>query len=262
MIIRVDTLGNLITDTAYYLGKESQTLLHDIKGIDFQSDDPFGYRYIVENKKMQLSEVYLCHIARRLDTDNNMRLLTLIELLTTTNSFSDFLRDHDISFDKSCQNGVELLYHGKVIDWREKRNIGYNPARFEMRLRKDFCVNGFQFLYDMVNSTQPNFNLYSCAPEFLQDLDLLLDAGLVNDFRSISHTFIALCRLPIGKIVFDGNENDENFEVRYIHSSLRFIWEYCFPKFKKGHNCILRGLDDYTVQVEKWIPEEKIEHFV
>lgn len=258
MIVRVDTLDHLITDTALYLGKDRKTLLQDIEGIDFRLGDPAGYRYIADNRKEQLGEVYLCHIARKLDTDSNMCLLPLIDVLRTTNPFSDFLKDHSISFDKSHQNSVELLYHGKKVAWRESRNTYFNPARFQKRLCEDFCINGFQFLYDIVNSAQPGFNLYSRAPEILQDLDYFLNAGLVNDFRSISHTFVALCRIPMDRVFFERDAGDRSFEERYIYSALWYIWEYCYSKVRQGYNYMLYCPDDYTVRVEKWIPEDKI----
>lgn len=260
MIIRVDALENLVADTAQYLGKEKEELLQDIQGVNFRMGDASGYKYISDNKKEQIDEVYLCHVARKLDTDHNMKLLPLKKVLTTENAFSDFLKNHGISFEVKRQREVELLYHGAAVAWQDKKNGLFNPARFQSRLYKDFCINGFQFMYDVIYTAGPDFNLYSFAPEFLQDLDHLLDAGLVNDFREISHTFVALCRIPMGKIVFDHNPDDGRFEERYIYSALGYIWEYYFSNVKRGQNCMLRGLDDYTVQVERWIPETEIEH--
>ena len=155
-----------------------------------------------------------------------------------------------------------LVYRGEHIEWWKSTNVGFNPARFKSRLTKDFCINGFQFLYDITNSAQPDYNLYSYAPEFLQDLDYLLGTQLVNDFRAESQTFVALCRVPKAKIVFDYNADDGRFEERYIYSALSYIWEYCYSKneqVRKGYNCMLRALDDYTVHIERWVLEEEIE---
>lgn len=258
MVIRVNTLENLISDTSYFFGKEKDCFLQDIQGFNFESDDDSVYRYIVDNREEQLEEIYLCHIARKLDNDSNMSLRPLPEVLTTTNSFSDFLYKHGITFNILPQKGLELIYHGSVVAWHECRNAGFNPARFQKRLQGDFCVNGFQFLYDIANSAGADFNIYSRAPEFLQDLDFLLAAGLVNDFRSISHTAIALCRIPKEKIVFDGIAEDECFEEKYMYSVLEYIWEYCYSEIKRGRNHVLRGLDDSAIQVENWISEEEI----
>ena len=260
MIIRVDTLENLISDTSLLLDKEPGRLLEDIKGFPFLTDVTAGYRYFAENKKEKMDAVYLCHTARKLDSDKSMRLLPLNEVLATSNSFSEFLKNHDIFFDMSRPVGAELIYHGKVVDWRKCENKGFNPDRFQSRLYKDFCVNGFQFLYDIPNSARSSYNRYSYAPEFLQDLEDLLHAGLVQDYRHISHTFVALCRMPIDQVLFDHRVDDESFEERYIYSALEYIWEYCCAVAKQGCNCILRGLDPCAVQVEKWISEEEIEY--
>lgn len=262
MIIRIDSLENIIADTAYYLGKTAGDLLRDIEKIDFRSGDVAGYRYISENKSRSLEEVYLCHVTRKLNTANYVKLLPLSELLTTHNAFSDFLEDHYISFDKPSEKIDKLIYKGCVIDWETSDQKYFNSARFRNRLTKDFCVNGFQFLYDIINSAQPDYNLYSRAPEFLQDLDYLLETHFVDDFGANSRVVIALCRLPIEKIVFDSNSEDGRFEERYIYSALSYIWEYCCSKNGHGSNCMLRALDDYAVLVERWIPEEEIECYL
>lgn len=262
MVIRIDSLENIIADTAYYLGKTAGDLLRDIEKINFRSGDVAGYRYISENKSHLLKEVYLCHVTRKLNTANYVKLLPLSELLTTHNAFSDFLEDHHISFDKPSEKIDKLIYKGRVIDWETSDQECFNPARFHERLTRDFCVNGFQFLYDIPNSAQPDYNLYSHAPEFLQDLDYLLETHLVSDFRANSRVAVALCRFPIEKIVFASNSEYDRFEERYIFSTLGYIWEYCYSKCRRGSNCKLRALDDYTVPVERWIPEEEIECYL
>lgn len=262
MVIRIDSLENIIADTAYYLGKTAGDLLCDIEEIDFCSDNVAGYRYIVENKRQSLEEVYLCHVTRKLNTANYVKLLPLSELLITHNAFSDFLEDHHISFDKSSEKIDKLIYKGRVIDWETNAQECFNPDRFHDRLTRDFCVNGFQFLYDITNSAQSDYNWYSGAPEFLRDLDKLLKTHLVSDFETNSRIAVALCRLPIEKIVFVSNSEYGRFEERYIFSTLGYIWEYCYSKFRRGNNCKLRALDDYPVLVERWIPEEEIECYL
>lgn len=118
MIIRIDSLKNMISDTAYYLGTAEDDLLQAIKKIDFRSGDDAGYQYIAHNKKHTLEEVYLCHVARRLNTDNHMVLLPLREVLTTPNPFSSFLADHQISFEKSLQGIDVLMYRPAPPDRR------------------------------------------------------------------------------------------------------------------------------------------------
>lgn len=256
MIIRVDTLENLVKDVATCLGTPVQTMLDDIQSIDFRMGDKSGYAYIEEHQQNKLTEVFLCHLARRLnDDDNNTILLPLNQLLTTSNAFSDFLAIHKIKFSK---DKLELIYKGNLIDWAKSKSKCFNSARFRSRLEKDFCVNGFQFLYDIKNSAGSDYLWYTQAPELLQDLDYLLDLRLVSEFRDISESYCALCPIPIKNLVFDCNYTDRNFEERYIYSSLSYISEYVFAKRPSGNNPRLRALDFYLPDIEQWIPEESI----
>ena len=256
MIIRIDSIDYLTADVAYYLGKIPQTLLEDIKNFDFRNDDSEGYAYIEQNRREVLDDIYLCHISRKLTADDIPKLLPLNQLITTANSFSDFLKRNGVCFETSSNGDISLVYKRTLIDWQNNSNPYFNPIRFKSRLCEDFCVNGFQFLYDI--SKQFDHDRYAYAPEFLQDLDSLLGANLVDEFRTISHTFVALCRVPKGKIVFDSRSNDGKFEERYIYSSLSYIWEYTFPEKAYGYNCVLRALDDYIVNVERWIAAEEL----
>ena len=249
-IIRVDTLDNLREDVANYLGIACSELL-DV--LEQYSDSSFNlnddcYQYIAKHKKYTLREFYLCHVAAKLDCEH-MELLPLEKLLTTQNSFSNFLLEHGIKFEKS-QNSrckLDLFYKGKLIK--------YGNSRIKDRFSEDLCVNGYQFLYDITSSAQ-DYNEYCSTPEFLQDLDRLLGNDLLNKFQTQSQTYVALCRVPKGKIVFDTNVPVQNFEERYIYSAMEYIWKYW--KGGSGYNPALRALDTDTVKIEKWVPEKEI----
>lgn len=256
-IIRVDTLDNLKEDVASYLGIDYSELLKVLERYMSNSDTDKNakkcYRYISRHKKYTLEEFYLCHVAAKLDCDDHMELLPLDKLLTTQNSFSDFLLEHGIKFEKrqNPRRKLDLFYKGKLIK--------YGNSRIKDRLSEDLCVNGFQFLFGITNSAE-NYNYYRFTPEFLQDLDCLLGVDLSDDFRKQSHTYIALCRIPKDRIVFDTNVRVRNFEARYIYFAMKYIWEYqeeC-QKCGSGDNPALRALDTDTVKVEKWVPEKEI----
>ena len=257
-IIRVDTLDNLREDVASYLGIDCRKLLGVLEKYignlyaDMSADKNMKncYQYISRHKKYTLEEFYLCHIAAKLNCDDYMELLPLDKLLTTKNLFSDFLLEHEIKFEKSRNSRAkfDLFYRGNLIK--------YDDSRIKDRLSEDLCVNGFQFLYDITNSAR-DYNQYCFTPEFLQDLSRLLGIDLLGDFRDQSHTYVALCRVPKDRIVFDTNVCVRNFEKRYIYSAMKYIWE-C-QKGENGDNPMLRALDTDTVKVEKWIPEEEIE---
>ena len=260
-IIRVDTLDNLKEDVANYLGIEYSELLKVLERYMSNSDtdkradknEKKCCRYISRHKKYTLEEFYLCHVAAKLDCDEHTELLPLDKLLTTQNSFSDFLLEHGIKFEKNqnSKRKFDLFYKGKLIK--------YGNSRIKDRLSEDLCVNGFQFL-EGIKSAQ-SYNQYCFAPEFLQDLDSLLGINLFGDFRKQSHTYVALCRVPKDRVVFDTNIRVRNFERRYIYFAMKYIWKYqeeC-QKCGSGDNPVLRALDTDTVIVEKWIPEKEIE---
>ena len=267
-IIRVDTLDNLKEDVASYLGIDYSELLKVLERYMSNSDTDKNakkcYRYISRHKKYTLEEFYLCHVAAKLDCDDHMELLPLDKLLTTQNSFSDFLLEHGIKFERS-QNSrylLDLFYKGEHIEWKKRKDTESIGERVKIRLSKnrnlkDLFVNGFQFLYDITHSAQPFYDLYRCTPEFLQDLGRLLGIDLLSDFEIQSKTYIALCRVPKGKIIFDTEDPDHNFEERYIYSAMEYIWKYW--KGGSGYNPALRALDTDTVKVEKWVHEEEIE---
>ena len=140
-IIRVDTLDNLIEDVASYLGISPYKLLDVLAQY---SDRLFNlntdcYQYIAKHKKYTLEEFYLCHVAAKLDCDDHMELLPLDKLLTTQNSFSDFLLEHGIKFERSQNTGylLELFYKGEHIEWKKYKDTESIGERVKIRLSKN-----------------------------------------------------------------------------------------------------------------------------
>lgn len=258
MIIRVDSIENLTEDVANCLNVPANQMLFDISTIDFRMRDGRGFEYIESHGHEQLTDVYLCHLARCLNKSTGNTLCPLDTLLLTQNDFSDFLMNYDIRFKKSQSGEMILLYHNQQIEWKKKKNNGFKPARFSKRLSEDLCVNGFQFLYDIKQTTGPNYSLYMNAPEFVQDLDSLLDIGLVQAYREKSASYVALCKLPRDEVVFDRPWHERDFDTQYLYSALSFIWEYRFAVRPSGSNPILRALDQNNVYVERWIAEANI----
>ena len=128
MIIRVDTLENLVADTAQYLGKEKEELLQDIQDVNFRMGDASGYKYISDNKKEQIDEVYLCHVARKLDTDHNMKLFPLKKVLTTENAFSDLneARFSNIFIEKRASSCPQSLEKSRLFSYPLLMSEGEN----------------------------------------------------------------------------------------------------------------------------------------
>lgn len=258
MIIRVDSVDNLTKDVADCIHTPVSKMLSDIRSIDFRMSDERGIKYLVSHEHEKLTDVYLCHLARRLKESNGDLLLPLDELLLTPNAFSNFLKQRDIFFQKDPAGEMVLFYNKQKINWETNENIGFNPARFSKRLNEDFCVNGFQFLYDISANTGPDYNSYMGVPEFIRDIDYLLNIGLVQEFREESSGYVALCRLSSDDVIFDRPWRNCGFDTQYLYGALGFIWEYHYARSISGNNPIIRALDHSKVRVEQWIEERDI----
>lgn len=258
MIIRVDSIDNLTKDVADCIHTPISKMLSDIRSINFRMSDERGIDYLTSHEHEKLTEVYLCHLARRLKESNGNFLFPLDELLLTPNAFSDFLKDYDISFQKDFAGEMILFHREQKIDWKTNKNRGFNPSRFSKRLREDFCINGFQFLYDININTGPDYNSYIGAPEFIRDIDYLLNIGLVQEYREKSSGYVALCRLSSDEVTFDRPRQNCDFDTQYLYGALGFIWEYHNAKSINGNNPIIRAMDHSKVRVEQWIEEKDI----
>lgn len=256
MIIRVDTLSHIITDTSNVLGISEDSLLMDIQHIDWNMGDIKGYEYIKQHHPKELTQIYICHLARKLSTDTNTVLLPLQRVLLTQNAFSDFLKTYKVEFFLQGNGSISIVHNGTPIAWENCDNPLFNVARFRNRLSFDYAINGFQFLYDIEHSAQ-NRNIYWKAPEFLQDLSFLLSKDLATIFQEHSSNYVALCLVSKDNIQFDCTIS-HTFDEVYIYSALRYIAGYCCKKKYSGDNPRLRVSDNLNVQVNKWIPEEEI----
>lgn len=66
MIIRVDSIDNLTKDVADCIHTPISKMLSDIRSINFRMSDERGIDYLTSHEHEKLTEVYLCHLARRL----------------------------------------------------------------------------------------------------------------------------------------------------------------------------------------------------
>ena len=258
MIIRVDSIDTLTKDVAECIHTPVGKMLHDIRSINLRMSDERGIEYLASHEHEKLTDVYLCHLARRLKESTGDLLLPLDELLLTSNAFSGFLKQHDVSFQKDPDGEMVLFYCKQKINWKANKNRGFNPARFSKRLNEDFCVNGFQFLYDINVNTGSDYDSYMGVPEFIRDIDYLLNIGLVQEYREKSSGYVALCRLSSDEVIFDSPWRNYDFDTQYLYGALGFIWEYHYARSISGNNPIIRALDHSRVCVERWIEEKDI----
>lgn len=260
MIVRVDSLEGLSEDVALYFGKNVYQLTDDLKNFQFRNCDDFDVqnnrlrRYIRSNKRENITEVFLCHISRQIGQPSAKVLLPLPLVLTGDNSLSLFLKKHGITCYLDCKDLV-IQYNGKPLDVRSLK------GRLHNRLTFDYCINGFQFLYDIKNTNGPDFRWYGSQPEFLYDLDQNLGLNLCNDFQQDSSIYCALGRLSMTELSYCSNKCSMNFEEDYIFRCLHFLWEYLLQERPGGQNSILYASDTQITPIDRWIHESDIPLF-
>ena len=117
-------------------------------------------------------EILFFHLSRRLKGSENEISYNLQELLTSNNSFSEFLNAHQITFRKGAGNRIILCYRDRQISLKNtmstdvcylRSRLGYNSGR------EDFCFNGFAFR-DLLMKNQYTRQLQDC-PEILERLE-------------------------------------------------------------------------------------------
>lgn len=164
------------------------------------------------------NEVLFFHLSRRLYGPENEISYNLQELLTSNNSFSEFLNAHQITFRNGAGNRIILCYRDSQISLENtmstdvcylRRRLGYNSGR------EDFCFNGFAFR-DLLMKNQYTRQLQEC-PEILKYLERYLRIkGLVEEYTEKSKYYCFTYRFPIECVIFDG-KNDFTAEEKQLH---------------------------------------------
>lgn len=163
-------------------------------------------------------EILLFHLSRRLKGSENEISYNLQELLTSNNSFSEFLNAHQITFRKGAGNRIILCYRDRQISLENtmstdvcylRSRLGYNSGR------EDFCFNGFAFR-DLLMKNQYTRQLQDC-PEILERLESYLRIkGLAKEYAEKIEYYCFMYRFPIGCVIFDGKD-DLTVEEKQLH---------------------------------------------
>ncbi|MBP5206894.1 MAG: hypothetical protein J6330_00385 [Clostridia bacterium] len=155
------------------------------------------------------NEILFFHLSRRLKGSENEVSYNLQELLTSKNSFSEFLKAHQITFKQGAENKIILYYRDRAISLENTMSteVCYLRSRLGYNLgREDFCFNGFAFR-DLLMKNQYTRQLYYC-PEILECIERYLRInGLVNDYSEKSNYICFKYEFPIERIIFDGKDD-------------------------------------------------------
>lgn len=196
------------------------------------------------------NEILFFHLSRRLKGSENEISYNLQELLTSKNSFSDFLNAHQVTFRKGAGNKIVLYYRDIQISLENtmstdvsylRSRLGYNTSRV------DFCFNGFAFLDSLMKNDYTR-QLQDC-PEILECLGRYLRIkGLVKDYAKKSEYYCFMYRFPMERVIFDGKDN-LTIEEKQLHLLNRVAYRlYLYSgdsRYLFDHdNPILRLWDD------------------
>lgn len=209
-------------------------------------------------------EILFFHLSRRLNGSENEISYNLQELLTSNNSFSDFLNAHQITFRNGDGNRIILCYRDRQISLENtmSREVCYLRSRLGYNLgREDFCFNGFAFR-DLLMRNPYTRQLQSC-PEILECLERYLRIkGLTEDYAEKSKYYCFMYKFPIEHVIFDGKD-DLTVAEKQLHL-LNQIAYRLYQYSKDSHylydhdNPILRLKDDDNAYVDYLVSTEII----
>lgn len=209
-------------------------------------------------------EILFFHLSRRLKGSENEISYNLQELLTSNNSFSEFLNAHQITFRKGAGNRIILCYRDRQISLENtmstdvcylRSRLGYNSGR------EDFCFNGFAFR-DLLMKNQYTRQLQDC-PEILERLESYLRIkGLAKEYAEKSEYYCFMYRFPIGCVIFDGKDDltVEEKQLHLLNQVAYRLYQYSGDsRYLYDHdNPILRLKDDDNASVDCLVSTEII----
>lgn len=262
-MINVESPEQMINDICNYLNLDPERLKAKIdeialeatigEMIDDQKFFELSEHFVTECDITPIDEVYFCHLTRSIDTPGT--LLPLSYLLTTGNSFSDFLHDCGIEFSNNDEK-LEMHYEGRLItDFSSAPHLEYRLGHCE---ESDFCINGYAFAIEPEKSAHDYFFMLKNGPELLQEIDTLLDTDFSDEYKRLSRYYIAISKVPLGNIIFDQIAEfnvEDNRTQKYLALCFRFLvsWydmrDYQYTMF----NEMLRVDDHAMMRVDHYV---------
>ena len=180
-------------------------------------------KYIQQNIIHKPDNVLLFHLSRRLDTaTEDYRGLSLVNLLTTKNKFSEFFEKYDITY--KLENGRIEVYKRKnkiYIDEKNDANFYIMKRLGYFKNNIDFCFNGF-IVNPLIGDNIYNTSL-SEAPEFIINISKLLNnKNILKDYQSNSKYYCYKYLIPINEIILD-YKTELNNEEKIIYMIKKYI---------------------------------------
>ena len=224
--------------------------------------DSFVYDHM---PSFPIDEISFFHLSRRLNNcidDYNGN--NLMDLLTTVNPLSQFLKEHQVQFQRE-NNHLVLIHRGKIKPLNEtydsdvlylRGRLGYNVNR------EDFCFNGFAFK-DLLYKNDYARQLYF-APEFIGILSQYLHSpSICNDYLEQSSYYCYEYLIPMDKIIFDDFQTTSQsrksvYLINRVLNRLSDYDSYHIDYIYDHDNPIIRLGDFDTMDEKHFISKELI----
>lgn len=192
-----------IIDSGYYMFQQDHQILY--------IDDLYECYFNIVKKKFKgnIDKVPFYSISRRLnDTDNDG--LSLLELLTEENSFSNFLKEYGLTFKYNKE--IEMYINGNKVDiLDEDKYKSYLKYRFSY----DYSFKGYAFGDQLMNNDILERVKY--GPEFFGYLYEYIDNDdeIIDNYYKQSKLYKFEYLVPIEEIHFENYEELTNEEKQY-----------------------------------------------
>ena len=192
-----------IIDSGYYMFQEDHQVL--------VIDDLYEcyYNMAKKNLKHKIDKILFYNISRRLDDSDNIGL-SLVDVLTSDNSLSRYLKGYGLTFKYDQE--IEMYVKGSKVDIPDGES--YKPY-LKYRFTRHYSFKGFAFDDQLKNNRI--MDVVEGGPEFFGYLYEYIDNDdeLIDNFIEQSKLYKFEYAAPIEDIYFENYEELTNEEKQY-----------------------------------------------
>lgn len=281
MVIDTSTISGLENSLAAYLDVSVDDLYDYIEYASIKAKNGFCFNDDVFNDTLIdiisdlqpmhiIDEVYVYHLTRRLNsTLEDLSSLNLKELLTTSNAFSNFLKEHNVTFVEN--NGLlNMYYNNTLVDLENCNKFSKEIDFFYLRSRlgynvdiyQDFCFNGFMFRNSLMKNNYTR-SLYF-GPEIITHISNYLDDNSIKtDYFNNSSYYCYTYKFKLEDIILDDFEKfneSEKLNKIIVQSCYELLQHKNIPSSQiyDHNNLIVRLRDNDSAKAEELILKEII----
>ena len=229
-----------IINSAYFMFQQDHKILI--------MDDLYDYFIAIaqKNLKESLDNIFFYNVSRRLDDSDNDGL-SLVEVLISDNSLSNYLRNYGLTFKYDQE--IEMYVNGRKIVMPEEERYRTN---LKYRLTGNYSFKGYAFGDQLENNEI--IDIVEGGPEFFGHLFNYVDNDdeIIDNFIEQSQLYKFEYLVPIDNVYFEDYDELTNEEKQYhlIAKSMQRLYFYKYdPSFVNSDedNSVIGMIDDKTL---------------